>query len=82
MALAIHAGRTTEGVWRAACVVHMRGRDRACDRARVCVHADTRVRDLASVTMSRCVRVRALVSVCVRACVCVRVYARACTLEL
>ena len=82
MALAIHAGRTTEGVWRAACVVHMRGRDRACDRARVSAHADTRVCVLASVTMSRSVRARARVSVCVRACVCVRVYARAGTFEL
>jgi hypothetical protein len=82
MALAIHAGRTTEGVWRAACVLHMRGRDRACDRARVSAHADTRVRDLASVTMSRCVRARERVSVCVRACAFVRVHARVSTFEL
>jgi hypothetical protein len=82
MALAIHAGRTTEGVWSAACVLHMRRRDRACDRARASAHADTRVRVLASVTMSRCVRARDRVSVCVRACECVRVYARACAFEL
>ena len=82
MALAIHAGRTTEGVWRAACVVHMRGRDHACDRARVSAHADTRVCVLASMNMSRCDRARERVSVSVRACACVRVCARACAFEL
>ena len=58
--------------------VHMRGRDRACDRACVPAHAGTQGCALASVTMSRCVRAHERVSVWVRACVCVRVYARAC----
>ena len=52
--------------------VHMRGRDRACDRACVPAHAGTQGCALASVTMSRCVRAYERVSVWVRACV--RVY--------
>ena len=46
-------------------VLHMRGRDRACQRA--CVRAPVCV--CASVTMSRCVRAHECVSVWVRACV-------------
>ena len=52
-------------------VLHMRGRDRACDRACVPAHAGTQGCALASVTMSRCVRAYERVSVWVRACVCV-----------
>ena len=57
-------------------VLHMRGRDRACQRA--CGRAPVCVR--ASVTMSRCVCVPTSASACACGCghMCVRVCARAC----